>query len=221
MFNLSCYRILQTSFLIISAFFLISLSVLPHPFFVILKVSPALLAAVVAFLYGDSHRRTLLVVIFLFLATGDFFLGLNRTRFFIFALTSFLIGNSLLLLYLIPYAGRRSAGLIRASITAAFSVFIGILIIPNTGTYHLPVFFYLMVICTMAFVSALNISSRQWLIFAGAAFFTLSDSLIAFDKFVHPVHGSLPVILTLYYIAVYCLCFGIIPPPIRQKNVAL
>lgn len=218
MSNLLFYRALQISFLVVSVIFLSSISVLPFPVFVLLKITPALLAASIAYLYSERKGKHLLTITFLFLAIGDLLLGLNRTKYFIFALIVFLIGNVLLLIYMIPFAGRKSTGIIRGSTILLYSLVAAFYILPNSGKFLLPVMVYLIVISSMSLISALNISRRQWLIFIGAAAFILSDSIIAFDKFVHPVSGSLPVILVLYYTAVYCLCFGIVPPPVSDRT---
>jgi uncharacterized membrane protein YhhN len=211
MYSQTFYRFLQISFISIAAFFLIFLTDLPHPLFVTLKVSPAIIAVFTAFFYGRSERKFLPIFIFIFMGTGDLFLGLNRTRFFIFALVSFMIGNILLLTYMIPYARKSKSGMIKASAIAAFSIVNSIIILPGSDDFFIPVLFYLILISAMAFVSAFNSNSKGSLIFAGAVFFNLSDSLIAYDKFVNQIQGSLPVILTLYYISLYCFCFGIVP----------
>lgn len=211
MFKQTFYRFLQFKFISIAAFFLIFFSILPYPLFVILKVSPAIIAIVTAFLYGKSERKFLPIIIFIFMGTGDLFLGLSRTRFFMFALVSFMIGNILLLIYMLPYAKKSKAGMIKAFAIVVFSIIISFIILPGSDDFFIPVLFYLIMISAMAFVSAFNINKKGSLVYAGAVFFNLSDSLIAYDKFVHPVQGSLPVILTLYYVSLYCFCFGMVP----------
>lgn len=130
-----------------------------------------------------------------------------------FALASFMVANILLLIYMIPYARKSKSGTIKASAIVVFCIFISFIIIPGSDNFFIPVLLYLIMISTMTFVSAFNISSKGSLVYAGAVFFNLSDSLIAYDKFVHPVQGSLPVILVLYYLSLYCFCFGIVPSP--------
>jgi len=211
MYGQSFYRFLQFSFISVAAIFLIFLSVLPYPVFIILKVTPAIIAIVITFFYGKSERKPLPIFIFFFMGAGDLFLGLSRTRFFTFALASFMIANILLLIYMIPYARKSKASTIRASAIVVFSIVIGFITLPGSDDFFIPVLFYLMMISAMAFVSAFN--SKGSLVYVGAVFFLLSDSLIAYDKFVHQVHGSLSVILILYYLALYCFCFGIVPSP--------
>lgn len=219
MYTQTFYRFLQFSFLLIVTVFLLSLSALPHWLFVTLKVSPALITIVIAFLYG-SEKKILPILIFLFMGSGDLLLGLDRTKFFMFALASFMIANLLLLIYLIPYAKKSITGMIRASVIVLFCAGSSSIILPNSGKFLLPVLLYLLMIGSMAFVSASNTKNRKWLIYAGAFCFLLSDSLIAYDKFVNPVQGSLPVILAFYYTSLYCFCFGIVPyqkPPIAKQ----
>jgi len=43
------YRFLQYSFISVAAFFLLFLSVLPHPVFVTLKITPAIIAIITVF----------------------------------------------------------------------------------------------------------------------------------------------------------------------------
>jgi uncharacterized membrane protein YhhN len=58
------------------------------------------------------------------MGTGDLFLGLSRTRFFTFALASFMIANILLFIYMIPYAKKSKASMIKASAIVIFSTII-------------------------------------------------------------------------------------------------
>ncbi|NLL12483.1 MAG: hypothetical protein GX267_03665 [Fibrobacter sp.] len=210
------YRFLQYSFISVAAFFLLFLSVLPHPVFVTLKITPAIIAIITVFFYGNPKKKFLPILIFFFMGAGDLFLGLSRTRFFTFALASFMVANILLLLYNIPYAGKSKPGMIKASAIVVFSIIIGFITLPGSNDFFIPVLIYLMMISAMAFVSAFNINHKGSLVYTGAVFFVLSDSLIAYDKFVRPVQGSLLVILILYYLALYCFCFGIVP----SRNVA-
>jgi hypothetical protein len=56
------YRFLQFSFVFVAVIFLIFLSKLPFAFFIILKVSPAIIAIVLALLYGKSERKPLSIL---------------------------------------------------------------------------------------------------------------------------------------------------------------
>ncbi|GAK07264.1 lysoplasmalogenase [Geomicrobium sp. JCM 19038] len=66
----------------------------------------------------------------------------------------------------------------------------------------LPVFFYIIVIGLMGIVA---IKTRNRLAIIGALFFILSDSILAWNKFVEPLSSSHILIMSTYYAAQYCI----------------
>ncbi|EZH66446.1 hypothetical protein DH09_10970 [Bacillaceae bacterium JMAK1] len=65
-----------------------------------------------------------------------------------------------------------------------------------------PVFFYIIVIGLMGIVA---IKTRNQLAIIGACLFIVSDSILAWNKFVEPLSSSHVLIMSTYYAAQYCI----------------
>jgi uncharacterized membrane protein YhhN len=83
---------------------------------------------------------------------------------------------------------------------------------PGLGAMKIPVLIYATVILTML-CGAINRYEKTnrlsyWLVLAGATLFVLSDSGIAFSKFIHPFRGSSLFIMSTYVVAQYLIVVG-------------
>jgi uncharacterized membrane protein YhhN len=82
------------------------------------------------------------------------------------------------------------------------------------GVMRIPVLIYATVILTMlcGAVNRYEKVSRlsYWIVLAGAILFVLSDSGIAFSKFIHPFSGSSVLIMSTYVAAQYLIVAGFI-----------
>ncbi len=140
----------------------------------------------------------------LFGAAGDFFLS-YREDFFIYGLLSFLIGH---LLYLTAFfIIAPSLHIIAFLIVFAVSAFYYGFLTRFVGKeFKIPIVVYFVVISLMV-VGAFSLlgsdlSPLQKMILPPAAIlFYLSDSILAYDKFVRKIKGADYIILTIYYAA--------------------
>jgi uncharacterized membrane protein YhhN len=85
---------------------------------------------------------------------------------------------------------------------------------PGLGAMKIPVLVYATVILTML-CGAVNRyykvnSTSYWIVLAGAILFVLSDSGIAFSKFIHPFRGASWFIMSTYVMAQYLIVTGYI-----------
>ena len=164
--------------------------------------------------------KRLILIALIFSWGGDMFLMFDKQYplLFIFGLASFLISH---LLYI--FAFNQSAHpplnvpLIKKHpwiifLLILFGSYVFKKLQPSLGEMVVPVIVYLIAILSM-FVFALNrwgkVSNQSFLwITAGALFFILSDSLLAFDKFLDPIKNAHLVIMATYMFAQYAIVRG-------------
>jgi uncharacterized membrane protein YhhN len=96
------------------------------------------------------------------------------------------------------------------------------ILFPYLGGMKLPVMIYALVITVMAMQALFRYgftSSKSFvLIFAGALFFMLSDSLLAVNKFMKPLPLASLFIMTTYILAQYLIVEGFIAHHDNTKN---
>ncbi|WNG49306.1 lysoplasmalogenase [Archangium minus] len=99
---------------------------------------------------------------------------------------------------------------------------------PGLGSLALPVGVYVAVICTMiwratALVGTEGLARReQWAALMGALCFGLSDTLLAFRMFVHPIEGMSYAIILLYWAGQLGIALSAVPStvPNNERGVA-
>lgn len=124
------------------------------------------------------------------------------------------------LFYIAIFAARIARGGVRwatTPVSAAILLYaVGMLLWlgPDMGALRLPASLYIGVILVMA---ALAVAARgSWLVALGAAFFVLSDSLIALEAFKDVALGAVPWVWITYAIAQLALAAGIAAGPPRR-----
>ncbi|RZL48457.1 MAG: lysoplasmalogenase [Pedobacter sp.] len=162
---------------------------------------------------------------------GDSFLmfvHLNAS-FFIFGLIAFLIGH---LLYIAAFyldykwnpTLEKTATRIALGMFGTFCIGFYLFLRPHLGNMKIPVMIYAFVISLMAIMSVNRkgrVSSLSFkLIFIGAFFFLISDSVLAYNKFVLPFKGAGLVIMSTYMIAQYLITIGSLERKLK-KTVAM
>lgn len=165
------------------------------------------------------NGRFILALIFCWL--GDVFLMLDDMNeiFFMAGLGSFLLAHVILIfaykIFMSPDDNFQGTQRIRLSFPIIL-VGSGLVVIlyPRLGDLKFPVIVYaaaltLMVIQTIFRLGRTN-SKSFWLVFFGAAFFMLSDSLLAINKFYAPLSFAGLLIMTTYIAAIYLIVQGII-----------
>jgi len=170
-----------------------------------------------------STSRTIMLIALFFSFAGDVFLLFesNNAMLFIPGLVSFLLTHILYIIYFLSLPALKKSLLKTAPylglLVAAYGLLLVYTLFPNLGALKVPVIIYASVIMSMLLASIhiynrVNSDAGQ-LFIAGAIFFVLSDSLLAFNKFHTPVKFSFLIILT-YCIAQYLIVRGFI----KQSN---
>lgn len=163
----------------------------------------------------NSKYKKLIFIGFIFSLFGDIFL-MNIIDKFIFGLASFLIAH---IFYIIAFSKRYKQLNIISAIP--FYVFAGILIFffyPYLGNMKFPVIIYIIVIVTMLWRAFLQRNFDNFAIFAliGAILFAISDTNIAFTKFIQDYDYSKIVTIVFYWTAQFLIYKSTIKHKVTQ-----
>jgi uncharacterized membrane protein YhhN len=162
----------------------------------------------------DVRNITLLAL--LFSLTGDILLMFVGTsaNFFIGGLVAFLLAH---IMYILTFVKKRNKTINPLLITIALLVYaVGIFYIIKDGLsdMQIPVLLYLIVILTMVVMASLrkgNVSNKSYnLVFIGALFFMISDSVLSINKFYQSFSSSGLIIMFTYALAQYLIVMGIL-----------
>lgn len=164
-----------------------------------------------------SKNRSLLLVALFFSFAGDVFLLLEykNPQFFIPGLVSFLLTHILYIVYFLSLPGNRKSLLKTAPylglLVVAYGIALVYILFPKLGALKIPVLIYATVIMSMLLASIhiyYKVPQRAGrLLIAGACFFVLSDSLLAFNKFHSPLAFPFLIMVT-YCVAQYLIVKG-------------
>ncbi len=183
----------------------------------LIVVSLMVMLTISTSLKGRFHKR-LFTGLFFALA-GDVLLMFSsgNQAFFIYGLIAFLIGHIFYIsaFYLdfssapeLDKKGARIAIIACAVIGMGFYIYIR----QSLGILKLPVMAYIFVISFMMMMASfrnlrVNVISFRLILF-GAMFFLISDSLLAYNKFVQPFNYANLLIMATYMIAQYLITIG-------------
>ena len=178
------------------------------------------------FLATYYRQRVSLPNRFFFLAlafcwAGDVFLLFDHLNaiYFIAGLGSFLVAH---LLFIFAYRQLRFKGTgLNGPQRARFSFPVilagtGLVTVlyPKLGELRIPVMIYSLMLTLMVLNSIFRFGRTStksfWLIFIGAIFFMLSDSLLAINKFYQPLNYADVLVITTYILAVFFITDGAI-----------
>ncbi|RZM27294.1 MAG: lysoplasmalogenase [Pedobacter sp.] len=183
----------------------------------LIVVSLMIMLAISTSLKGRFHKR--LFTGLFFALSGDILLmfSAGRQAYFIYGLLAFLIGHIFYIsaFYLdfrsapeLDKKGARIAIIICSIIGMGFYIYIR----ESLGILKLPVMAYIFVISFMMMMASfrnLRVNAISFrLILFGAMFFLISDSLLAYNKFVQPFSYANLLIMATYMIAQYLITIG-------------
>jgi uncharacterized membrane protein YhhN len=192
-------------------------------------VKPLIMPSLVAYFVSSvSVRNYIFLAALVFCWAGDVLLMFQGEHFFIFGLAAFLTGH---LLYMFSYKQlKNKAGnnelmpiqRIRFSLPIVLAgTGLVTILFPYLGGMKIPVMLYALVITLMAMFALFRYgftSQKSFvLIFSGALFFMLSDSLLAINKFMAPFTLASLAIMTTYILAQYLIVEGAIAHE-KQRN---
>ncbi len=152
----------------------------------------------------NSKFKKLIFVGFIFSLFGDIFL-MKVVDMFILGLASFLIAH---IFYIIAFSKREKSFKFLSSIPFYFiAAVLAYYFYPHLEDMLYPVFIYIFVIMTMVWRAFLQRKYNNAAIFAliGASIFAISDSNIAFTKFIQDYEYSKIVTIILYWSAQFLI----------------
>ncbi|MBU2971891.1 lysoplasmalogenase [Pseudoalteromonas sp. C2R02] len=146
-----------------------------------------------------------LLIIFglLFSLIGDIFLMLKSDK-FMQGLVSFLIAH---IFYIVAFLDSAKIDLNLYAIIPITLIGIGYLtvLLPKTGNLKIPVLIYALVLQAMVITADMfyqtALTTNSLMVLIGAIWFMLSDSILAFARFVKTFKFAQPAVLSTYYIA--------------------
>ncbi len=167
-----------------------------------------------------APRKNLIITGLVFSWLGDMFLLFEEKNalFFIFGLVCFLTTHIFYIIYFLKIQSANISLLKKQPLLFLLVIGYGFslvwLLYPHLGELKIPVMVYAAVICTMLLCS-LHIFFKvnrpaNVLYLTGAAFFVLSDSLLAINKFYQPFAYAGVWIMLTYCAAQYCIVKGFI-----------
>jgi uncharacterized membrane protein YhhN len=171
---------------------------------------------------GENRNFSVLVAIF-FSCVGDILLMFvdRNELYFMLGLGAFLIAH---VFYIFAYRQHKDAshpdelqGVHR--IRLAFPVILAgsglvVILYPTLGALKIPVLLYAITIVIMVLNALFRFGRTQsasfWMVFIGAVFFMISDSLIAINRFVTPISSAHLLIMITYIAAQVLIVEGLL-----------
>ncbi len=168
---------------------------------------PLPVIALLFMLKPDTPFRKNIFIAFVFSLIGDVLLEMSA-GFFVFGLLSFLAAH---LFFIMAFFRRKiEKAFFPAIMLSAFSAIYYLFLYPYLGDMAVPVFIYISVITFMVWCAAAQRKFNSLAKYAtlGALFFMLSDSLLAFTKFYHPISYSGYFTILTYWTAQYLIFYS-------------
>ncbi len=188
---------------------------------------PALMILLVSITTTNRDKKLLLIGLF-FSWMGDVWLMLqdHDGLFFMLGLVSFLITHIFYIVFFIRISSAQPSLLQQQPIWVLLVIGYGItlawLLFPHLGPLKIPVIIYATVLCSML-LSSIHVyrkvntaAARYYLL--GAAFFVVSDSLLAINKFYQPIPEAGILIMLTYCMAQYGIVMGFVKQETQMIN---
>ena len=160
---------------------------------------------------AESSDQKYLCTAMLGCLVGDLALMGRSERAFTIGLAAFLIAH---LIFIAAFArGITTFALPAWAWLAAPYALLGIWVLwPRAGALRAPVLVYIAVLLAMWLTAAARvhagIDSRAWLALSGASVFVLSDSVLAWQRFVGAFRGADLLVLSSYYLAMVLIALS-------------
>jgi uncharacterized membrane protein YhhN len=186
---------------------------------------PLIVISLLIYYYAGTlreDRSPMFILALIACLAGDVFL--MSPEYFVPGLVSFLVGH---VLYIFAYRQHQNdddvdslRGIQRARL--AFPIVLAgtglvVVLYPVLGNMQIPVMIYAAVITIMTLTALFRYgrtSSRSfWLVFMGAVLFMISDSVLAFNKFLEPIGHAGLYIMSTYMAAQFLIVEGIMNHP--------
>ena len=202
-------------FILVSFLYVIGI-LLDNDFIKFISKPLIMLSLLLYYIKSVQRKSKLFIGAVLFSFLGDILLLFDSELFFMLGLVSFLIAH---ILFISMVVGMFNKSSIKQKIFATMPfmfTYVGLLVLlkESLGEMLIPVVIYGLVISVFGVVSLLNhlilkSKASQYLIF-GAAFFVVSDSLLAINRFYEAQEYYPVIVIITYIIAQYLICKSVI-----------
>jgi uncharacterized membrane protein YhhN len=198
-------RITLVAYFACSLAYLFTIPYSPYPGSALVKALPIYILLATAWVSLKGPARGYLAAGLLLSSWGDILLELDR---FTPGLASFLLAQ---LCYARYFLSQRETGTLawgRLAFIAVAMLVVSFPVITNADEMLVPVAIYMGAICLMGIGAALY-RRPSTMLFAGAALFVASDSMIGINRFVTPLPASSYLIMISYYAAQLFIVWGV------------
>jgi uncharacterized membrane protein YhhN len=187
---------------------------------------PMLMISLAGYYVGSTRKISFSIVVFvaiLFSFFGDVFLLFQDSNgiYFIVGLVSFLVAH---IFYVFAYrqhvntsAGTGLNNIQKIRFSFPFMLLgtgLVTVLYPGLGDLRLPVVIYAIVLVAMVLAALFRYerttTTSFWMVFGGALFFMVSDSVLAINKFYSPIASSGVWIMITYILAQFMIVQGLI-----------
>ncbi|MCC2604351.1 lysoplasmalogenase [Planctobacterium marinum] len=202
-------------FFIIAVIYTLSSPLAPYPLSPLVKVFPIVVLALVAYQQLPAGHRTYPLLALTFSGLGDVLLAMQFEQNFMAGLSAFLIAH---VFYIICFARfvddvqiyKARFRHLAALAMLIYSWFMAQWVMPEEVVLRYAVIVYVGVISFMCISAIFSAQTSHRLHLYGALIFAVSDSLIAWNAFRHPIPFATVWIMASYYLAQYLIIVGII-----------
>lgn len=182
---------------------------------------PAIVISLIVLFIKTSHSlkkiiKTLTLLALFFSLLGDVLLMfVNQSpHFFTVGLVAFLIAHVMYILVFLKHKNKSKSALGFLVLLLIYALGLFYLLKDGLGDMLIPVIIYMIVILSMSTTAFLrkdiaNTLSYK-LVFIGAIFFMISDSILALNKFYQPIPLSNISIMVTYALAQYLIVIGVL-----------
>lgn len=147
----------------------------------------------------------------------------QSAHFFIFGLLAFLFAHIMYILVFLKHRNENRSVYMILILLIAYASGVFYLLQSGLGEMLIPVVIYMVVILTMGATAYLRKNKANkisyYFVLAGAIFFIISDSILALNKFYHPIAYANLGIMVSYALAQYLIVFGILKISVTNSNV--
>jgi uncharacterized membrane protein YhhN len=175
---------------------------------------------------AGADRSFVVLLAIVFSLAGDTALMFDSVNsiYFIIGLLSFLISHVFYIIAYRQHQNDKSADALQGirKLRAAFPIVLAgtglvVILYPVLGALKFPVIVYALVLVVMVLNALFRLGRTSvisfWFVFIGAMFFMVSDSLLAFNKFLSPIAHSGLLIMSTYISAQFLIIEGLIAHP--------
>lgn len=202
-------------FVLFAVLYTLSSPFAPYPFSPVFKVFPILLLGLIAWQSLNGRIRTLTLLALLFSGCGDLLLAIRFEQSFVAGLSAFLVAH---IFYILLFASQVKEKDIAdakyqhlgAIAMLLYSWFMVQWIMPEQQLLKYAVIVYVAMISFMCITAIFSASQNNIWHLTGALVFALSDSLIAWNAFRHPIPLASLWIMASYYLAQLLILTGIL-----------